>query len=53
MSSHSYMFVVRLYNSCDCEIACEYCDTKEQVNAIVAEWIETIENGDRIEFEVR
>lgn len=53
MSSREYKYNVRFYNSCDCEIAIESCDTMEELQEIISSYLETLEDGDRFEFEVR
>ena len=52
MSSRQYKYVVRLFNSCDCEICTSFCDTKQEISEVIRGWLETLEDGDRIEFKV-
>ena len=47
-----YPFEAVLFNSLDCELCRCYCDTKDQLRNSVLELLETIEDGDRIEFKV-
>lgn len=52
MSYHQYKYVVRLYNSCDCEICVVPSDSKKVIDEVVASWLDCISDGDRIEFEI-
>lgn len=45
-----YPFAATVFNGLDCEIARIYCDNKDQLKNSVLEILDTIEDGDRIEF---
>lgn len=52
MAERVYPFEAVLFNSMDCELCRCYCDTKEQLNNAVRELLDTLADGDRIEFTV-
>lgn len=52
MAERVYPFEAVLFNSMDCELCRCYCDTHDQMANAVFELLETIEDGDRIEFKV-
>ena len=45
-----YPYVAVVYNSCDCELVRHYCDNLSQLKISMLEFLDTVSDGDRIEF---